>query len=118
MNSGDIPDGAVGARITSFYEAQLAVENAKSALDDTQLIAPISGTVTSLDLSVGEQAGMSSVITLSQLSQPYTLDVYLDEADWSMAQLGNKVNVTFDLLPDQTYPGKVTQVYPELSPLL
>ena len=116
LNSGDIPDGAVGARITSFYEAQLAVENAKSALDDTQLIAPISGTVTSLDLSVGEQAGMSSVITLSQLSQPYTLDVYLDEADWSMAQLGNKVNVTFDLLPDQTYPGKVTQVYPELSP--
>jgi HlyD family secretion protein len=116
LNSGVIPDGGVGARITSFYEAQLAVENAKSALDDTQLIAPISGTVTSLDLSVGERAGMSSVITLSQLSQPYTLDVYLDEADWSMAQLGNKVDVTFDLLPDQTYPGKVTQVYPELSP--
>ena len=56
------------------------------------------------------------MITISQLSQPYTLDVYLDEADWSMAQVGNKVNVSFDLIPDQTYPGMVTQVYPELSP--
>jgi multidrug efflux pump subunit AcrA (membrane-fusion protein) len=30
--------------------------------------------------------------------------------------VGNKVNVSFDLIPDQSYPGKVTQVYPELSP--
>jgi RND family efflux transporter MFP subunit len=116
LNSGVIPDGAVGAKITTLYEAQLALENAQSALDDTKLIAPISGTVTSLDLSVGEQAGTDSVITISQLSQPYTLDVYLDEADWNMAQVGNKVNVSFDLIPDQTYPGKVTQLYPELSP--
>lgn len=33
-----------------------------------------------------EQAGSESVITISQLSQPYNLDVYLEEADWSMAQ--------------------------------
>jgi multidrug efflux pump subunit AcrA (membrane-fusion protein) len=116
LNSGVIPDGAVGEKITTLYEAQLALETAQSALDDTKLVAPISGTVTSLDLNVGEQAGTDSVITISQLSQPYTLDVYLDEADWNMAQVGNKVNVSFDLIPDQTYPGKVVQVYPELSP--
>ncbi len=118
LNSGVIPDGAVGEKITPLYEAQLAVENAQSALDDTRLTAPISGTVTSLDLSVGEQAGTSSVITISQLSQPYTLDVYLDEADWSMAQVGNKANISFDLIPDKTYPGRVTQVYPELKSFL
>ena len=115
LNSGVIPEDAVGAKITILYEARLAVQNAKSALDQAQLIAPIGGTVTSLDLSVGEQAGTSSVITISQLSQPYTLDAYLDEADWGMAQVGNHVNVTFDLLPEQTYTGTVTLVYPELS---
>jgi HlyD family secretion protein len=114
LNSGVIPDGAVGEKITTLYEAQLALENAKSALDDTQLIAPISGTVTSLDLSVGEQAGTDSIITISQLSQPYTLDAYLDGTDWSMAQVGNKVDITFKLLPDKIYPGTVTLVYPEL----
>jgi RND family efflux transporter MFP subunit len=116
LNSGVIPDNAVGERVTAFYETQLDLENAKSALDDTQLIAPISGIVTSLDLSVGEQTGTSPVITISQLSQPYTLDVYLEEADWDMAQVGNQVNVTFDLLPEQSYTGTVTLVYPELSP--
>ena len=116
LNSGVMPDGAVGEKITTLYQAQLALENAQSALDDMKLIAPISGTVTSLDFSVGEQAGTSSVITISQLTQPYTLDVYLEEADWSMAQVGNKVNVSFDLIPVQSYAGKVTQVYPELSP--
>jgi HlyD family secretion protein len=115
LNSGTIPDGAVGARITTLYEAQLALENAKTALDETQLIAPISGTVTSLDLSVGQQAGTDSVITISQLSQPYTIDAYIDGSDWSMAKVGNKVNVTFKLLPDKTYPGTVTLVYPELK---
>jgi HlyD family secretion protein len=116
LNSGTIPDNAVGDKITTLYEAQLALENAKSALDDTQLTAPISGTVTSLDLSVGEQveADSDSVITISQLNQPYALDAYIDGTDWSMARVGNKVNVTIKLLPDNTYSGTVTLVYPEL----
>ena len=116
LSTGVIPDAATGEKLTTLYEAQLALENAQSALQAAQLVAPISGTVTSLDLSPGEQVDTSSVITISQLSQPYTLDVYIDETDWVMAQVGNTVTVTFDLLPDQTFPGTVTLVYPELSP--
>lgn len=115
LNTGVIPEGAAGEKITALYEAQLALENAQSALDATQLVAPISGTVTSLDLSLGEQVDTSSVITISQLSQPYTLDAYLDETDWGKAQIGNRVSIVFELLPEQTYPGTVTLVYPELS---
>jgi HlyD family secretion protein len=115
LNTGVIPEGATGEKITALYESQLVLENARSALDSTRLVAPISGTVTSLDLSIGEQVDTSSVITVSQLSQPYTLEVYLDETDWNKAQIGNQVTVTFDLLPAQTYPGTVMLVYPELS---
>ena len=115
LNSGVIPDDAVGSRIKALYDAQLAVDNAKSDLDATELLAPISGTVTALNFNVGEQAGTTSTVTISQLSQPYTLDAYLDEQDWSMAKVGNKVNVTFDLLPEQTFTGTVTLVYPELE---
>lgn len=117
LETGVIPEGATGEKLTTLYEAQQAVEEAKSALQDTQLFAAVSGTVTALDLSIGEQVDKdnSSVITISQLSQPYTLDVYLEEADWNMAQIGNKVNVTFDLLDGQTFPGTVALVYPVLS---
>lgn len=115
LNTGVIPEGATGEKISTLYEAQLALKNAESALEAEKLIAPISGTVTSLNLSVGAQVDTSSVITISQLSQPYTLEAFLDETDWDKAQVGNKVTVTFDLLPEQTYPGKVTLIYPELS---
>lgn len=115
LKTGVIPEGATGDKLTTLYNAQAAVDKAKSALKATQLTAPINGTVTSLNLSVGQQVDTSSVITISQLDQPYTLDVYLDEADWSTAQVGNKVNVTFKLLPGKTFPGTVTLVYPVLN---
>jgi multidrug efflux pump subunit AcrA (membrane-fusion protein) len=115
LSTGVIPDGGTGEKLTTLYEAQVALESAQSALESTQLVAPVSGTITSLDLSIGEQVDTSAVITISQLNQPYTLEVYLDETDWDKAQVGNQVNVTFDLLPEQTYPGTVTLIYPELS---
>jgi HlyD family secretion protein len=115
LKSGSIPEGATGSKLTTLYKAQLAVDEAKAALDETELIAPISGTVTSLSLSVGQQVDTSSIITIAQLSQPYVLDAYIDESDWDTAQLGNKVTVTFDLLPEKTFQGTVTLVYPELD---
>ncbi len=115
LKSGSIPEGATGSKLTTLYEAQLAVDDARAALDETELMAPISGTVTSLGLNVGQQVDTSSVITISQLSQPYVLDAYIDESDWGTAQVGNKVTVTFDLLPEKTFQGTVTLVYPELD---
>jgi HlyD family secretion protein len=117
LQTGVIPDDATGEKLTTLYEAQQAIEDAQDALEETKLLAPISGTVTALDLNAGEQMNKeaASIITISRLDQPYTVDAYLDEADWNMAQIGNKVNVTFDLLPDQTFPGTVTLVYPVLS---
>lgn len=143
LQTGVIPEGATGEKLTTLYNAQQAVEDAKAGLKAKQLIAPISGTITSLNLSVGEQvekatssntsatsatvtlfdvgAGQqtdtstASIVTISQLDQPYTLDIYLEEADWSKAKVGNKVNVTFKLLPEQTFPGTVTLVYPVLN---
>ena len=115
LSTGVIPDGGTGEKLTTLYETQVALESAQSALESTQLVAPVSGTITSLDLRIGEQVDTSAVITISQLNQPYTLEVYLDETDWDKAQVGNQVNVTFDLLPEQTYPGSATLIYPELS---
>lgn len=115
LSTGVIPDGGTGEKLTTLYQAQVALENAESELEATQLVAPVSGTITSLDLGIGEQVDTTAVITISQLNQPYTLEVYLDETDWDKAQVGNPVNVTFDLLPEQTYPGTVMLIYPELS---
>jgi len=100
---------------TSLTEAKLALAAARSDLDATELVAPVSGTITSISLNVGEEVGTSAAVTISNLDQPYTLDVYLDETDWDKAKAGFEATVTFDLLPDETYPARVTQVYPMLD---
>jgi RND family efflux transporter MFP subunit len=100
---------------TSITAAKLALAAAKAELEATELIAPVSGTITSLSLNEGAEVGTSSVVTISNLSQPYTLDVYLDETYWQEAKVGFAATVAFDLLPDKTYSAKVTQVYPMLD---
>jgi HlyD family secretion protein len=107
----DVPTSS----LTSITEAKLALDSAKAARDATELTAPISGTITSIDLSVGEDIGISAVVTISNTDQPYTLDVNLDETDWDKAKIGYAATVTFDLLPDKNYPGKIIQVYPMLD---
>jgi len=101
--------------LTSITEAKLALDSARADLAATELIAPISGTVTALDFNVGEDVGTSAVITISNTNQPYTVDVYLDETDWDKAIVGFAATVTFDLLPDENYSGNITRVYPVLD---
>jgi HlyD family secretion protein len=101
--------------VTSITEAKVAFDTARANLDATELIAPISGTITSIGLNAGEDAGTASVVTISDLNQPYVIDASLDETDWDKARTGFTANVTFDLLPDDTYTGKIIQVYPKLD---
>jgi HlyD family secretion protein len=101
--------------VTTITEAKAAFDTAKANLDATDLIAPISGTITSIGLTAGDEAGTSSVITISDLTQPYLIDASLDETDWDKAKVGFEANVTFDLLPNDSYSGKIVQVYPMLD---
>jgi HlyD family secretion protein len=109
--TADVPASSV----TSYTEAKLAYDTAKANLDASELIAPTSGTITSIDLKAGDAAGTASTVTISDLGQPYLIDASLDETDWDKAKIGFKANVTFDLLPNDTYSGKITQVYPKLD---
>lgn len=108
---GEVPASS-GTTITA---AKNALDSAEAALAATELIAPIGGTVTSLNLSVGEEMRGSAVITISNVAQPYMFDVSLDETDWDTAKIGYEATVTFDLLPEEDYTGKVIRVYPALD---
>ncbi|MCC6986708.1 MAG: efflux RND transporter periplasmic adaptor subunit [Anaerolineales bacterium] len=114
LTGGDVPDNATGSGLTELEQARSALETAQADLDGTRLIAPISGTIMSIDISIGDSvSGGSSVVTIADLSQPY-LEVYLDESDWASVVVGYETDVIFDILPDKTYNGMVTQVDPGL----
>jgi RND family efflux transporter MFP subunit len=114
LTGGEVPAGATGTNLAAFEQAQRDVQSAQDALSATELDAGISGTVLSVDVNVGDNVNSNtSVVTIADLSQPY-LEVYMDETDAGYVKTGADSNVTFDILPNQTYQGKVAQVDPGL----
>jgi multidrug efflux pump subunit AcrA (membrane-fusion protein) len=115
-----VPADATGSNLTALENAQLAVKSAEDTLAKTRLIAPISGTLMTFDLTVGNSANSSSstttstsTVTIADLNQPY-IQVYLDPSDWINVKVGKDAEITFDALPDAKFTGKVSEVDPGL----
>ena len=113
LKGEQIPEDATGANLTTLEDTQLSLRSAEETLNGTRLIAPISGTVMSLDFVIGDSVGTTAIVTIADLSQPY-LEVFLDETDWGSIVVGYDAEVTFDVLPDDVFTAKVTQVDPGL----
>lgn len=113
LETGEIPDGAVGADMVGLRSALDAVETAQENLDKCELFAPISGVVTVLTAKVGQKPG-SSFVTLLDLYHPY-LEIYLDASDWDMVDADYDVEIEFDAYPDLTLTGKVAYVDPFIT---
>ena len=64
----------------SVAQAQLELDSAQRALDETMLVAPISGIVTSIEAEVGEAVGSDAIITLADLAEP-VVQFWIEEAD-------------------------------------
>lgn len=115
LHGADFPEGATGASLVTYIQTQHTLATAEYNLNATKLIAPISGTVTALDIQMGDLADGSAIVTVSNLEQPYSLDGYLDADDWGQVRAGYEVDVTFDIIPDRVFIGTVTEVYPMLD---
>ena len=115
LNGSDIQEGATGANLVTYIQTKQALKAAEYNLNATKMMAPISGTITALRINVGDLSDGSSVVTISNIEQPYSLDAYLDVEDWGQVQVGYGVEVSFDIIPDQVFTGTVTRVYPILD---
>jgi RND family efflux transporter MFP subunit len=116
LNGAEIPEDATGTDLVIYIETKHALETAQHNLNATQLIAPINGTVTEINVNAGDLVSSGeAVTTVSNLNQPYTFDVYSDADDWGQIQSGYEVEVIFDILPDLTFKGTVTDVQPTLD---
>ena len=114
LTGGDVPTDATGSNIAALKQAQLNIKTAQENLDAATIYAPISGTVMSLNVEVGETvSGNTTIMTIDDLSQG-TIQFYLDPSDWTNVKVGYEVSISFDALSGQTFSGKVTEVMPGL----
>ncbi len=97
----------------SLEDAELSYQNTVDQMDDYTITAPISGTVVTKNVKVGDtldntsgQAELAVIYDLSYL----TFDISLDELDVNQVEVGQTVNITCDALENVELQGYVTKV--------
>jgi RND family efflux transporter MFP subunit len=101
------------ARPEDVAIAQAQVISAQTALDNTVLRAPASGTVTQVDIKLGEQAtAMKEVFMLQNVNELHE-EALVSEADIASVAPGQTIDNTFDAFgPDQHFSSTVLTVNP------
>lgn len=112
LSSTSIQNSVSDSRL-SLQDAQLSYQNTVDQLDDYTITAPISGTVVTKNIKVGDnldatngQTELAVIYDLSYLS----FDMSLDELDVSEVAVGQEVNITCDALEGTQISGEITKV--------
>ena len=112
--SGDNLTKQVQNAADSLRSAELSAEDTQKQVDDYTITAPISGTIISKDVKVGDTVGTSasSVETMCVIYDMSYLEMTLnvDELEILSIKEGQEATITADAIPNQTFRGVVTSV--------
>lgn len=103
----------VEAARAQLLSAQGQLQAAEAQLENTVIRAPANGTVTKIDIKIGEQASaLKTLITLQDVGNVY-VEANISEANIAQVKAGQEVSYTFDALgPDRVFSGTVTAIDP------
>ena len=94
--------------------AEAALTAAKAVVDDLELVAPSTGTVTAVNVKPGEFAAPGApLLQLADLNALQVEMVDLDEQGAAQLSVGDAVVVSFDALPGVEVPGKIVFIPPK-----
>lgn len=100
--------------------AKVSVENARIAVDDTDIRAPISGTIISKPVEIGQVissptqdfAGGTMLMQMADLSAVQIRSL-VDETDIGKVRAGMPAKVSVAAYPNQPFPGEVVKIEPQ-----
>ena len=98
-------------------KARVVLDQALVALERTEVRAPFDGTIGAVDTRIGELvvAGQP-LVTLGDLSTLRVETTDLDEVDVAKVAVGQRVDVSFDVLLEKTFAGTITRISPMAAP--
>ena len=91
--------------------AEQSVESAKDSIEKSQVTAPITGVVTSVDVEVGDTYAGGSIAVIDDISR-YEVSANVDEYDIGKIQVGQRAMIRTNATGDTEYAGKVLSVAP------
>lgn len=84
-------------------------------LENTVLTSPITGVVTARNYDPGDMSGASPILTIGQLKPIVKAMINVTENDLSKLTKGMPVKVTFDAWPADTFPARISRIYPTVD---
>jgi HlyD family secretion protein len=115
LQGGGDTSALASARGT-LEQAQLDLNNAVADLASTEIHAPITGTVLSLDLMRGQQVAAGTAVATLADTTNLQLTVNVAEVDIEQVEMGQAAEIALDALPGKTFTGTVSQIAPASDP--
>jgi len=107
-------EAGIGIAQAGVETAQAGVASAETNLAKTQLVAPFSGVVGSLNVEEGEMAQAGTVsVALGDTSRWQIETDDLTEIDVVRVEVGRTVKISVDALPDDEFEGEVVRIKPQ-----
>ena len=113
-NEEGVVTAAEGTLLFKLEQACLDIERTNLSLENTRLTAPISGTISDLNATLGQAVSTAPIVTIATLDE-LNLRIYIEETDMALVKVGQRVQATFDAYPDQTVTGELTSIEPALQ---
>ena len=99
------------ARRLQYEVAKATYEN---LLENTTLVAPISGIVTARNYDNGDMAGGLPVLVVEQI-RPVKIMINISENLFARVRKGMKVIVNLEAYGDEDFAGSITRIYPTIN---
>jgi len=99
----------------SYENSAIQLENAKKQWDDSKIVAPFSGYITSQTTELGAYVNAGTVI--AGIADISNLKIVLEVSESNAYQLhqGQLISVTSDVHPGTDYKGKIANISPKAS---
>ncbi|MDE2312521.1 MAG: efflux RND transporter periplasmic adaptor subunit, partial [Patescibacteria group bacterium] len=96
--------------------AKAAVEVATNNYNNTAIVAPIDGTITSIDAKIGQIASSGAPLIGLISNQQFQVVIYISEADLGKIKVGDSAQVALSAYGDQTnFAAKVVDISADSS---
>lgn len=106
------PEDVAAAR-AQLLSASGLVQAAEASLESTVIRAPANGTITTIDVKVGEQAAVAKTAIVLQDVENLHLEANISEANIASIKIDQEVELTFDALgADRKFKGRVQLIDP------
>ena len=108
-------DEAIVAADPEVIQARLAVTQAAHDLSQAVLTAPLAGTLTALEASLGNQLAPGAAVATVATLDDILAEVQIDEVDIGKLQVGQAVVLTTDSVRDVELQGRVALIPPAMT---